>query len=238
MGKLIEIAEKRKKISIVNQDISSVEMTFYGPVGGYFDDAIRLSDVANALDGLPETINEIVLRVNSPGGDVFEGVAIYNRLKQHDARIVAYVDAMAASIASIIIMAADEVIMGEGSEIMVHHAMTFSYGNSNDFQNVIDRLDQVDENLISIYQNRTGLDRVEIARLMDAETYMNADKAIKLGFASRSAREDENGQRYAACFDLDQMPWIKKSPTRNLQKPEHQNKIKSLVKDIEGFLAR
>ena len=235
---LLTLVEKRKKISIINQDVSSVEMTFYGPVGGYYEDSINLKDVAEALDDLPETVNEIILRVNSPGGDVFEGVAIYNRLKQHSAKITVYVDAMAASIASIIIMAADEIIMGEGSEIMIHHAMTFAFGNSNDLQNVMDRLDQVDENLISIYQNKTGIDRVEIARMLDAETYMNVDQAIKLGFADRIAAKDEEGMKFAACFNLKDMPWIKKSPSRDLQKPDHANKINDVIKNIEGFLAR
>jgi ATP-dependent Clp endopeptidase proteolytic subunit ClpP len=229
--------ERKKKVSIVNQSVSQVEMTMYGPIGGFYEDAIRLSDVASALKEIPETVNTINLRINSPGGDVFEGIAIYNRLKQHKAKVVVYVDAIAASIASIIAMAGDEIIMGEGAEIMIHRAMTFSFGNSNDFENIIQRLDEVDQNLIGILARRSGMDRIEVARMMDAETFMDTDEAIKKGFADRVIENEEKVQ-YVACSDFSEFKWLKRSPATNLQNNEVKNKLEDVIKDIDGFIAR
>ena len=229
--------ERKKKVSIVNQSVSQVEMTMYGPVGGFYDDAIKLKDVADALKEIPETVNTINLRINSPGGDVFEGIAIYNRLKQFDAKIVVYVDAIAASIASVIAMAGDEIIMGEGAEIMIHRAMTLGFGNSGYFENIIQRLDEVDQNIIAILARRSGQDRIEVARMMDAETFMDTKQAIKLGFADRVIENEEKVQ-YVACMNYDDFKWLKRTPATNLQNKEVKNKLDNMIEDIDGFIAR
>jgi len=237
MSKVIKFEKPKQGLQIINKTVSTAELDIYGPIGGFWYDAITLNDVSDALKELPDTVNTIELRVNSPGGDVFEGVSIYNRLKNHKAKVVAYVDGMAASIASIIIMAADEIVMGGGTEIMVHKPLTFMGGNANDFENVIQRLDEVEERLLSIYQKRTGMDRTELRGLLNDETYMDSAKAIELGFADRESDEDET-VNIAACVDTSKFKWIKNSPARNLQNDVVKNKLNNIIEDIDGFIAR
>lgn len=128
---------------------------------------------------------DIVVNINSPGGDVFEGVAIYNLLRAHKGKVTVNVLGMAASIASIIAMAGDEIAMGLGSMMMVHNAWGVVVGNKNDLRAGADVLDSIDSSLIDIYEARTGKDRKTLAKLMDAETFLAPQAAIDNGFADR-----------------------------------------------------
>jgi ATP-dependent protease ClpP protease subunit len=233
MGDKLKFERPKKNFSVINKSVSTAEIDLYGPIGGYWYDAITLNDISNALKDLPETVNTIELRVNSPGGDVFEGISIYNRLKSHKAKVIAYVDGMAASIASIIIQAADEIVMGDGAEIMVHKPLSFTYGNASDLENVIQRLDEVEERLLSIYQKATGIDRTELRGMLADETYMDADQAIEKGFASRKMDSESESVAMVACLDFEQFKWIKKSPVRNLQNDITKNKLDNIINDLK-----
>lgn len=127
-----------------------------------------------------ETIN---LYVNSPGGSVFEGIAIHNMLKRHPARVIAHVDALAASIASVIIMAADEIRMPGNSMLMIHNAWTFAIGNANELRKQADDLDRINESSIQSYLAKAGdkLDEDKLREMMDAETWLSADEAYQYG---------------------------------------------------------
>lgn len=131
------------------------------------------------------TTPRLALHVNSPGGDVWDGVAILNALIQHPAHVTAYVDGYAASIASVIVMGADEVEMGLGSQLMIHDASTFAWGNTAEVQAVADLLDKVSDNIAGVYAARTGQPAAHWRDLMRAETWFNADEAVAAGLASR-----------------------------------------------------
>ena len=126
---------------------------------------------------------DITVRINSPGGDMFEGIAIYNLLRAHPAKVTVEVLGWAASAASIIAMAGDEIRMGLGSFMMVHNAWGIVIGNRHDMREAAILFDQFDAALADIYQARTGMTRTDIEQLMDAETFMTAAQAVEHGFA-------------------------------------------------------
>ncbi|WP_340583911.1 head maturation protease, ClpP-related [Brucella pseudintermedia] len=126
---------------------------------------------------------DITVRINSPGGDMFEGIAIYNLLRTHPAKVTVEVLGWAASAASIIAMAGDDIRMGLGSFMMVHNAWGLVIGNRHDLREAAELFDQFDAALADIYEARTGMARVEIERLMDAGTFMTAAQAVECGFA-------------------------------------------------------
>lgn len=127
-----------------------------------------------------ETIN---LYVNSPGGSVFEGIAIHNMLKRHKARVIAYVDALAASIASVIIMGADQIVMYENSMLMIHNPWTFAIGNAIELRKQADDLDRIGESSIQSYLSKSGdkLEGDKLREMLDAETWLSADEALQYG---------------------------------------------------------
>jgi len=126
---------------------------------------------------------DITVRINSPGGDMFEGIAIYNLLRAHPAKVTVEVLGWAASAASIIAMAGDDIRMGLGSFMMVHNAWGMVIGNRHDMREAAILFDQFDAALADIYQARTGMERADIEQLMDAETFMTAAQAVEHGFA-------------------------------------------------------
>ena len=127
------------------------------------------------------TIN---LRINSPGGDVFAAQAICAALKQHSARVVGHIDGVAASAATAIACACDDVIMSSGGLYMIHNAWTFAMGNRNDLQKTVDLLEKVDGQLASQYVTKTSKTLEQIAAWMDAETWFTAEEALAEGFAN------------------------------------------------------
>lgn len=126
---------------------------------------------------------DITVRINSPGGDMFEGIAIYNLLRAHPARVTVEVLGWAASAASIIAMAGDDIRMGLGSFMMVHNAWGVVIGNRHDMREAANLFDQFDAAIADIYAARTGMKRTDIEQLMDAETFMSPAQAVEYGFA-------------------------------------------------------
>lgn len=143
---------------------------------------------AAALRSIGE--RDVTVNINSPGGDMFEGIAIYNLFAAHKARVTVNVMGIAASAASIIAMSADTIAMGTGTFLMVHNAWGLVIGNRHDMREAADVFDGFDAALVDIYEARTGNKRAEIERLMDAETFMRPEEAIKRGFADTMLAED------------------------------------------------
>lgn len=126
---------------------------------------------------------DVTVKINSPGGDMFEGIAIYNLLRQHKAKVTIEVLGWAASAASIIAMAGDEIRMGLGTFMMVHNAWGIVVGNRHDMREAATLFDGFDSAIADIYEARTGAKRADIISLMDAETFMGPTEALKNGFA-------------------------------------------------------
>lgn len=127
--------------------------------------------------------NDVTVKVNSPGGDMFEGIAIYNLLREHTAKVTIDVMGWAASAASIIAMAGDEIRMGLGTFMMVHNAWGVVVGNRHDMRDAAKLFDGFDAAIADIYEARTGMKRAAVEKLMDAETFMGPSEAVTNGFA-------------------------------------------------------
>jgi ATP-dependent Clp endopeptidase proteolytic subunit ClpP len=141
---------------------------------GFIDAVQKLGDVEN-----------IHLRINSPGGDVSDGLTIYNYLRNHAAKVTVTVEGIAASIASVIAMAGDEIIMGVGTTMMVHNPWTWASGNAASFRKVADDLEVITKGLLDAYALKTGKTHDELKALLDGETYLTAQEAVEFGFADR-----------------------------------------------------
>lgn len=132
---------------------------------------------------LMDDVCDITVWINSPGGDVFAVSQIYNMLMDYKGKVTVKIDGIAASAASVIAMAGSEVLMSPVSMMMIHNPMTIAFGDSAEMGRAITMLDEVKESIINAYELKTGLARSKLAKLMDAESWFNAKKAIELGFA-------------------------------------------------------
>lgn len=172
-------------------------LTLNGFVGGkgWFDDEfISAKDVRKSLD---DVTTDIVIKLNSPGGDVFAGVEIYNYLKSLKNKVTIEVTGVAASAASLIAMSGDEVVMRTGATMMIHEASTFAYGNKKEIQKTLNALEAIDDSIADIYVERTSLSHDEVSNMLNEETWLTADEAIKLGFADTksSVKADKVGKK-------------------------------------------
>lgn len=160
------------------------ELLLYGEISDvtWWGDEVTPKQFADDLKKLGD-VKEIRVYINSPGGDVFAGQAIYSMLNRHPARVTVYVDGLAASAASLVAMAGDRIVMPKNAMMMVHNPWTFVAGNADTLRQVADDLDKVREAMIPVYEARTGLERARVIELLDAETWMTAEEAVELGFA-------------------------------------------------------
>lgn len=159
---------------------TKAKVNIYDAIGGWYFSA---RDFVTELDALD--VDEIEVHLNSPGGSVWDGIAIMNSLKAHRARVTVVVDGIAASIATVIAMAGDEVVMAEGSQMMVHRSSGLCWGNAPDMQEMQDFLAKTDATIASIYARRTDGTAAEWLDRMDAETWMTAQEAVDFGLAHR-----------------------------------------------------
>ena len=170
------------------------DLLIYGVIGGFFGD-VTPTEFREDLESLGN-VSELRVFINSPGGDVFAGQAIHSILKRHSASITIYVDGLAASIAAVIAMAGDRVIMPRNAMMMIHNPFTFGLGDSEEFREIADTLDKIRESIIPVFTSKTGMDREEIISLLDAETWMTAGEAVRMGFAD----EIEEAKQVAASM--------------------------------------
>ena len=126
---------------------------------------------------------DVVVHINSPGGDVFAGAAIYSALRAHKGNVTVQIVGIAASAASVIAMAGDEVLISPVAYMMIHNPWTLAQGDANEMEHQAEILREIGNGLVAAYAQKTGLETDEIKRLLDAETYMNAETAVELGFA-------------------------------------------------------
>lgn len=157
------------------------------------------------------TAPTIHLRINSPGGDVWDGRAIATALRGHSAKVIAHVDALAASAATFAMMAADEVVISPGAMVMIHQASTMAYGNADEIRQTVALLEKVDGEIVSEYVRETGNTEDKVRAWMKATTWFNADEAIAAGFADR-LEADGGGTAPTDQWDLSVFGLVEKSP--------------------------
>lgn len=149
--------------------------------------------------------DDIAVWLNSPGGDVFAASQIYTMLKEYEGRVTVKIDGIAASAASVIAMAGDEVVMSPVAMMMIHNPATVIFGEAADLASGIKMLSEVKESIINAYEQRTGLPRGKISNMMDAETWFSAQKAVELGFADKILYAPEETQDAAEGFIFDRL---------------------------------
>lgn len=202
-------SKKNKFWSFKAQDEKTGELMLYGEISecSWWGDEVTPKQFKEDLDALGD-IDTLNVFINSPGGDVFAGQAIYSMLKRHKATVNVYIDGLAASIASLITMAGDKVIMPQNAMMMVHNPWTIAVGNATDFRKMADDMDKIRDSMVTTYEARSALTKEEILSLLDAETWLSAEDCLEYGFAD----EIEETKQVAACMDKDILDRYKNTP--------------------------
>lgn len=168
----------------INNAANRPEVMIYEQIGKAWDGSgIGAKDFVSDLQKI--TAPEILVSINSPGGNVFDGLAIHNSLKAHRARVIVRVDGVAASIASVIAMAGDAVEMPENAMLMIHNPYAYCAGEAEDMRKQAEALDKVKLSLVGAYRNKSRQPDSEIAAMMSATTWLTAAEAVDLGFADK-----------------------------------------------------
>lgn len=163
---------------------------------GVIDDEVWWGDEVTPEAFRSELYDErgnVELWINSPGGNVFAADQIYNMIKEYPGRVTVKIDAMAASAASYIAMAGDKVLISPVAQIMIHNPSGFAVGEARDMEAAARMLGEIKEGIINAYELKTGLDREELSRMMDEETFISAKRAVELGFADGILYTEEPG---------------------------------------------
>jgi ATP-dependent Clp protease protease subunit len=163
--------------------ISILDIIGFEDFGG-----VTAKRISSALRAIGD--RDVKVIINSPGGDMFEGIAIYNLLRNHPGKVTVQVIGLAASAASLIAMAGDTIQMSRASFLMIHNVLVLAIGNRNELRDVADFLEPFDDALADVYAARSGMDKKKVAKLMDAETWMNGTQAIEQGFADELMAAD------------------------------------------------
>lgn len=175
-------------------------------------------------------VSQIDLHINSPGGAVFDGISIYNLIKQHPANVTTYIDGLAASIASVIALAGDKIIMAANALFMVHNPTGMVMGTATDMRSLADVLDKIAGTMVGTYVGKTGKPEEDIRAMLDAETWMTADEAKEYGFIDEISEEMD----MAACVKF--VPAMAKAGFKHIPQSINGKKATPSPKDIERIL--
>lgn len=206
----------------------TAEIYLYDFIGGWMS-GITAKTVVDDVKALGK-IDTLNVHINSPGGDVFEGITIYNVLKQHPADVIIDIDGLAASIASLIAMAGDTIRMADNAMFMIHNPMSGQFGTADELRQKADLLDQVRDNILATYDKQTQLGEPKITELMNAETWMKASEAKQFGFVDEITED----LQMAACFDLSRF----KNPPKITADAPRANPFRARLAANEGRLKK
>lgn len=188
-------------------------------------------------DELNQYKGDIIVFINSPGGDCFAASEIYTALKEHKGKITVKIDGVAASAASVIAMAGDMVEMSPTAMMMVHNPSMFLYGEASELEQGVDFLNEVKESIINAYQLKTGLSRSKLSHLMDSETWFNANAAHDLGFCDKVMYTDNDMERDSENMIFDKTVMVTNTIAA-MQKKLKPIAPKKTGEDIEQFETR
>lgn len=182
---------------LADHEDDEAEILIYDEIGwSWFGDGVTAKQFVKDIAALD--VERLTVRINSGGGDVFEGLAIFNALCRHDAKVIVEIDGLAASIASVIALAGDEVNMSDNAFFMIHNPHGFAGGDAADMREFADLLDKIGGSLAGVYVDRSGQDIEAIQKLMDVETWLDAEEAKEAGFVDAITK----GKEVHACADL------------------------------------
>ncbi len=174
--------------------------------------------------------SQIDLHINSPGGVVFDGITIYNLIKQHPAKVTTYIDGLAASIASVIALAGDKVIMAENALFMIRNPTGLAMGTATDMRSLADVLDKIAGTMVVTYVGKSKKPEAEIKTMLDAETWMTADEALEAGFIDEISEEMD----MAACAKF--VPAMAKAGFKHIPRDLTAKKAIPSERDLDRFL--
>ena len=208
---------------ITNRSDSVLEISLHDEIGMW---GVSASDFIADLKSHPDAA-VINLSIHSPGGSVLDGLAIYNSLMMHPAKVYGQVEGIAASAASFVLMAADTISMPEDAFIMIHNANGGAMGDAEELREMADIIEKLQNSILNIYEKRTMLDRDTIADMMKVETWMSAAEALEMGFADTISEPMKVAAKINAFSKhFKTMPVDNKSEVGNIE----------TVKDYENFL--
>lgn len=200
-------------------ETSHAEIHIYSEIGdSWFADTVDAKSFVEQIQGLD--VQSIDVRINSPGGSVFDGNAIYNALKRHPAHVTTHIDGLAASIASIVALAGDRVVMAKNSVMMVHNAWTVAIGDADEMRAKAKVLDTLNNTLLGVYHAKTGKSEDEIRGVMSAETWFDSAAALEFGLADEIT-QDEVAIAALAQFDAKALERFRHPPKQLLAALEH-----------------
>lgn len=189
---------KKKYYSLAVEDRQAV-IDIYGDITSWpwLESDVSAYNLSKEIEGLD--VDSIDVHINSYGGEVAEGLAIYNRLRQHPAHVQTFCDGFACSIASVIFMAGDDRMMADSSLLMIHNPWTYASGNAEEFRKQAEDLDKITQASTAAYLNRISIDAEELKALMDRETWITPEEALDMGFATQlTDGETEEGYSQGA----------------------------------------
>lgn len=220
----------RNSYYALTQTGKTATINIYGEITSWpwLDSDVSADNLSRQLDQLQD-VTEIAVYINSYGGEVAEGLAIYNALKRHKAKITTYCDGFACSIASVIFMAGDERIMNDSSLLMIHNAWSCAAGNAQELRKQADDLEKITQASVIAYKAHSTLSEDEIKALLDAESWIMPEEALQYGFATSIAKtESKNASQNARArlFDIVKMYRAAKSDEGEADEPETDDEEK------------
>lgn len=204
------------------------EILIYSDIGPEEWGGVSAKSVKAQLDKIGDA-EEITVRINSPGGDVFDGFAIYNLLAQHPAKINVKVDGWAASAASVIMMAGDTREVAANALVMIHNPWTMAIGDASNMRKTADLLDQIKDSIVTTYKAGTTLEDEEIVALMDAETWFDAQGAIDAGLATAVVGKSDKATKNTV------KSWIRNAPQEPAKLQIEVKLPTNLLKNLTTF---
>ena len=226
---------------VKNEEEKTAELILYGSIGSdeYWDDIsdkVFKQDIENLGD-----VENITLHINSPGGSVFSAVAIANTLKNHKAKVIANIDGLAASAATIITSACDTVRMPKNALFMIHNPITFAYGNNQEMQKTVEMLDKVKNSIIETYLSKTKADKKTLSELMDNETWMDAETAKEYGFIDEIV-DEEVGKEFVEnkliinnmAFDISKFKNFRKAKDTVVDNKKNTKEVKMTLEELKN----
>lgn len=205
------------------------EVMIYDEIGNFGVDA---KSFINEIKQIPNDTS-VLLRINSPGGSVIDGLAIYDAISRMPQKVTARIEGIAASMASVIALAADEVIMSENSLYMIHNVWGGEVGDSDDLRKAADLMDKMGERLINIYVSKTGQTEEQIRSWMDEETWFNSSEAQEAGFINLV----EEPIKMAAMFDIKKYDYKNTSLVEKLFNNQKKGKMEKEFENLKTFIS-
>jgi ATP-dependent Clp endopeptidase proteolytic subunit ClpP len=206
------------------------EVMIYDEIGLY---GVNAKSFIEEIKGIPKS-ESVLLRINSPGGSVIDGLAIYDAVNRLPQKVTSRIEGLAASMASVIALAADEVIMSENSLYMIHNVWGGEVGESDDLRKAADLMDKMSDRLVNIYVSKTGKSEEQVRSWMDEETWFDSSEAFESGFINSI----EEPIRMAAKFDIDKYNYKNKVLVNNLfNNQKKENQMEKEFENLKSFIS-